>query len=256
MKSTMAWLILALAAGVSRADWVDRADDPAYNDGWQNADNGGGGGPGFGAWVFGGNAAGHAFIGSSAGNGGATTIDSSGESFRLADADDSGAFIDVFRFLTLDLQVGQTFSLDLDVNFRGGFKGLRVRDADDSTSLFRFEVGNPGTGDDYIVYDAASGSGSIGNAYSDNTLFNIALTQTSAGGGIWSVTRSGGIADLDTGTYNGTVSSIQLFSLFAGSTPQQDLYINNLNVVPEPSIAGLLLVGAGLAVLRRRMRGA
>ena len=230
----------------------DNAADSAYADGWQNGDNGG---AGFGAWVFGGNTISGttAKIASSTLNG-PGSIDVSGSSFQLLD---SGNYVDVFRFLTGgDLTVGQTFSLDMKVNFRGGFKGITVRGADDSTSLFKFETGNPGSGDDYIVYDATTGNGSIGNSYSNNTVFNIALTQTTVGGGSWAINRTGGITSLSSGTYTGAVSSIQLFSAFSSSTstPEQTIFYNNFAVVPEPSTIGLLLGGAGLLAFVRRRR--
>ena len=70
---------------------------------------------------------------------------------------------------------GQTLSLDIALNFRNGYKGFAAKDANDA-EIFTFNIG----GDDYAVSHAASGNGSIGNAYSDNTVFHIAVTQTKA----------------------------------------------------------------------------
>jgi hypothetical protein len=239
---------------------TDDASRSAYADGWDSLDDGSLN-DGLGGWVFGGSATTGttAVIASSASNGGATTIDTAGASFGLLD--NGNEFVDVFRFLDDgDLLPGQNLSMDLDVNFRGGFKGIRVRGADDTTSIFRFEIGNDGGGDDYIVYDAATGNGSVGDAYSDDTIFNIELAQTSETGGTWTVTRSGGVTDLDTGTYTGSVSSFQLYSTNAGSidTAEQAIYYNNIavtGVVPEPGAMALLGLG-GLAVCgcRRRER--
>jgi hypothetical protein len=228
----------------------DNAADAAYNDGWQDGDNGG---SGFGGWVFGADAAGRSGVQSSTVNGGLSSIDSGGRSFYLSDSDNSGSYIDVFRFLNTDLQVGETFALDMDVNWRSGYKGIRVRGTDDSSAIFRFEVGDPGGGDDYVVYDAATGNGSIGNAYSDDTQFRIELEQTSAGGGTWSIARSGGVSDFDSGTYSGSVSSFQLYSTGAGDSIYQAVYYNNLSVVPEPATLGLVgLAGAAMLALRRK----
>ena len=120
---------------------------------------------------------------------------------------------------------GQTLSLDIALNFRNGYKGFAAKDANDA-EIFTFNIG----GDDYAVSHAASGNGSIGNAYSDNTVFHIAVTQTKASGGIWSITRSGGISAKATGTYTGAVAN---FKLYAGQTVSgnaNDFYINNIAV--------------------------
>ena len=230
----------------------DNAANSAYSGGWTNTSNGG---TGFGGWTFGGNAVSGttAKIASSTLNG-PGSIDGSGSSFQLLD--NGAAYVDVFRYLVGDLAVGQTFSLDMKVNFRAGFKGINIRGADDTTSIFKFETGNPGTGDDYIVYNTTTGNGSIGNAYSNNTVFNIALTQTSAGGGSWAINRTGGVLSSSSGTYTGAVSSFQLFS--TGSTsissPENTIFYNNFAVVPEPTTIGLLLGGAGLLAFVRRRR--
>ena len=123
------------------------------------------------------------------------------------------------------LSPGQTLSLDIAVNFRNGYKGFAAKDAR-GTEIFTFNIG----GDDYAVSHAATGNGSIGNTYSDNTVFHIAVTQTTASGGIWLITRSGGISAKATGTYTGAVAN---FKLYAGQTVSgnaNDFYINNIAV--------------------------
>lgn len=209
-------LIVAIPAFAQVALDDDNAARAVYSDGITNFENGSttGAGSGFGGWVFGDNlTVGDDFTSVATNNGGSTSIDTAGQSFRLVDQSAEGAFIDVFRFLDDgELGVGQTFSIQLDVNFRSGSKGIRVRDTDDSSSLFRFEVGNLGSGDDYTILDAASGNGSIGTGYSDDSIFTISLSQTSPTGGSWTVERSGGIMDTDTGTFSGQVSSFQLYN--------------------------------------------
>lgn len=235
----------------------DNASRPVYDDGIQNFDNGSttGGGTGFGGWVFSGTTPGNFDIASGTSNGGAGTIDVSSESFRLWDTDASGDFVDVFRsFDGGDLGVGQTFSFQMDVNFRDGFKGVRLRDTDDSTSIFRFEVGNPGSGDDYFVYDAATNNGSIGNTYSDDTTFTLVFTQTALTNGEWFITREGGVNDFDSGTYSGRISSFQLFTTQAGNNVNNAILYNNFSIVPEPGTYALLLGCSVMAwfALRRR----
>ena len=134
---------------------------------------------------------------------------------------------------------GQTLSLDIALNFRNGYKGFAAKDANDA-EIFTFNIG----GDDYAVSHAASGNGSIGNAYSDNTVFHIAVTQTKASGGIWSITRSGGISAKATGTYTGAVAN---FKLYAGQTVSgnaNDFYLNNI-AVTDPTIANQIKFQAG-----------
>jgi hypothetical protein len=147
------------------------------------------------------------------------------------------------------LSVGQTLSLDIAVNFRNGYKGLAMRNSSD-VELFTFNIG----GDDYSVLNATTGNGSIGNAYSNNTVFHIAMTQTGAGGGTWSITRSGGVGDLDTGTYSGVISNFKLYVGQTGGGSESDFMVNNVSVVPEPGAAGLLLAGSGLLAFFQRRR--
>ena len=229
----------------------DNAANSAYSGGWTNSSNGG---TGFGGGTFGVNAISGttAKIASSTLNG-PGSIDVSGSSFQLLD---SVNLVDMFRYLQGDLSVGQTFSLDMKVNFRAGWKGINIRGAGD-VSLFQFEVGSNSGNDDYYVKNAVTGNGSINsNGYSNDTEFNIAVTQTSAGGGSWTINRTGGYTSTTTGTYSGTVSSFALYSGWAGgvSTPENTIFYNNFAVVPEPTTIGLLLGGAGLLAFVRRRR--
>lgn len=222
---------------------ADDASRAVYSDGISNLENGSttGGGTGFGGWVFGSNIqAGDFTIGSSASNGGSGGIDVDGDSFLLVDSDAGGEFADLFRFFDDgDLGVGQTFSFDMDVNFRGGFKGVNLRDTDDSTRIFNFEastdVDGQGT-DGYIVQDAATGNGSLfDNTYDSDTVFSLSFTQNTNGGGDWLITRSGGLSGNASGTYSGQISSFQLFTSGAGNAAENAVIFNNFAIVPEPS---------------------
>lgn len=235
----------------------DNASDSVYNDGWTTGDNGG---SGFGAWnlVFstaGGGGAG-AYIGDSTstvtGN-----INSGGESFGLygegnetlnPGLDEAAAY----RSFVGDLSVGQTFSIDLAVNFRNGFKGIDIRNSSD-TVIFNFNVG----GDDYTIGGGATPSGSIGNSYDANTVFNLSLTQTTGTGGTWSLVRSGGVSDTDSGTYSGVASNVKLYVGNTDVGGPNNLMFNNMAIIPEPGTVTLFGVGlVSLFVsLRRRRNG-
>lgn len=231
----------------------DNANDSAYNSGWFTGSDGGTPAT-FGPWALtnsGGNA-GH-FIGSSTSLGApGANIDVSGESFGMFGH--SGQFSEAVRGFNGSLSLGQTFSLDLAVNFRNGSKGIDLRDSSNAV-LFNFNVGNLGSGDDYTVQFASSGNGSIGNTYSANTQFNLAFTQTSLTGGSWTITRSGGVTDSDMGTYSGLASNFKLYnSNTANGAAENNLFANNLSVVPEPASMLVGLMTAGCLVLRRRRR--
>lgn len=254
-------VLLAMAGsvaltGVAGAAVVgtDNASAGAYADGWQNGDDGSITGDGaFGAWVE--NQSGNAgvFIGDSrnlAGGMSGADINSGGVSFGLFSFASDGSFVNFSRSFGSELSVGQTFSLDIAVNFRSGLKGFHLTDAAEN-KLFSFTIGNLGSGDDHTVENAATGNGSIGADYSSNTVFSLSMTQTSAGGGEWSITRSGGISDFDTGTYTGSAARFELFHFSGPGGGEQDMFINNLAIVPAPGSAGLAAVG-GLALARRR----
>lgn len=245
---------------------VDNASASAYAGGWSTSaptwslDGTVGQGDGFGGWNLTANPNAAVRIESVATLGGGTLLDTAGKSFRLSGGFYStdggttwnGAYANAVRYLDPEgLSAGQTFSFQMAVNFRNGAKGVNLYDIA-GTRVFNFNVAS----DDYVVNNALTGNGSIGNAYSSNTLLDFRFNQTSAAGGDWVITRSGGITDLDSGTYSG---SLRRFAFYAGGSTSNGnndaLFFNNLSVVPEPS-TGSLFLGSLLAVscLRRRLR--
>ena len=244
-------ILFAATTATAAAIDDDNAGRPVYADGWQNFDDGSTNPDGLGGWVLGGGATDPGTIGiaSSAGlGGGSGAIDSAGVAFKVHDP--TGGFVDLFRFFDpAGLDAGETFSLDMAVNYRGGYKGIDLRSDSGDATIFNFNIG----GDDYAVSQAASGNGSIGNAYSNDTVFHLEFSQTSLVGGTWSITRSGGVADYDTGTYTGRARSFKLYSGDQGSFGEDALYVNNLQIIPEPS-ALLLTMLAGVAACSRRRR--
>ncbi len=259
LQSCFSQPLKLIAAGVLAATFTaanastlatDNAANAAYTSGWANGSNGG---SGFGAWALTNDGASSgSFIGDSttlnAANTGAN-INTSGKSFGMFGH--TGQTSNAIRPFIGDLSVGQTFSIDIAVNFRNGNKGFDLRNSS-AAAIFTFSI----TGNDYVVSNATTGNGSIGSAFSTNTKFTISLAQTSAGAGTWTITRSGGVSDLDTGTYTGAGASIKLFeSQTTGSGAAEDnLFANNLSIVPEPSTVALLALSSlgMIQMLRRR----
>jgi len=254
MKSTFIPLAIALSASVTHAANVvvgsDNANSTAYTSppAWSNGTNGGTAGT-FGAWSHTGT--GSFFIESSTNlSSPGADINSNSKSFGIYAGSSANATA-TRNFSGNTLGVGQAFSLDLAVNFRNGSKGFTLRNAA-NTNLFNFNVENQGgAGDGYYVNNATTGNGTIGNTYSANTAFRLSFSQTSAGGGTWSITRSGGTSDLDTGTYTGIPENFFFYTQNADAGAANNLYFNNLTVVPEPSAALLGAIGS-LILFRRR----
>lgn len=227
--------IAALSAASVRAS-TEGSDTAGNYATWLNGSNLG---TGFGSWTFAtSDTSGH-FLGSSTNlSPSLPDINTGGQSFGMYAA--NPGFATATRpFDGGTLALGQSFSIDLAVNFRNGFKGIDLLDG--VTTIFNFNIG----GDDYSV-TAATGGGSIGNAYSDNTKFHLEFTQLTLGGGSWTITRTGGVADLDSGTYSGAASGFRLYIGNTDGGSANDLYANNPTISPVPEPSTIALVGVGL----------
>lgn len=245
-------LAYELADGNSSND-----SNPANNtNGWITGDNGAASGAAFQAWQLstpGNDGTAGFYIGDSRGLAGSNGADINvgNESFGMYGQGANKA-AEAVRLFSAALSVGQTFSIDLGVNHRNGFKGIDLRDGSSAT-IFNFNVSSLAGNDDYFVQFAATNNGSIGNSYSDNTAFRLSFTQTSLSGGTWSIVRSGGVTDSDTGTYLGVAAAFKLYVGNTGSGSQNDLVANNLSIVPEPASATIAVLG-GMVLLTRRRR--
>ena len=216
---------------------------------WTDGSNGG---TGFGAWnltnnnnngttLFSGYFLGDSTAGSGNING------TGGTSFAMY-ANPNGAFAVASRaFGGGALTLGQTFSIQLAVNFRNGGKGINLLSG--TTQVFNFNVG----GDDYNYKTGTSSTVSTGYAYSATSIFTISYNQTTATAGMFTISRAGDAPISQTFTASG-VTSFQLYNSNTGDGgAQNNLYFNNLSVVPEPSAIALVAVGlTGLVVARRR----
>jgi len=238
-------------SGIAHAATIgtDNASASAYGDGWTSGDNGVITGNGFGAWTITANQAGGysgAFTDTSTRVGG--NIDSSGKSFILYEDTDSSASVDAARSFSSALNAGQGFSIDLVSNYGDGNRGIDIKDGSNNTIL---NVNDNGT--NYNVNNAATGGGTAFGGYDGNTIVHFAITQTSAAGGSWSISRSGGTsAGPVSGTYTGLASGFNLYLNGVSFAADGNKFaFNNLAVVPEPATLGLLGLGA-IGLLRRR----
>lgn len=248
MKTKLTSIIFtsfALAA-FSHAATIGVNNASALSGGWNDGDNTNVLGTPFGNWslsaVDNGGFAGF-FAGSSIDVGGGN-IDSGGQSFGIYG--NAGGVANASMPLNSSLATGQTLSFDLAVNFRNGNKGVDVFAG--GLKAFNLNIGS----DDYIVSDAATGNGSLGDDYSADTVFTLSFNQISAAEGLWEITRSGGVTSTTSGTYTGAISSLGLYVVDTEGGDPNNLYANNFTVVPEPSSA--LLGGIGVLVLLRRSR--
>ncbi|MCX6934913.1 MAG: PEP-CTERM sorting domain-containing protein [Verrucomicrobia bacterium] len=240
---------------------TDNASASAYSSGWDTSfgnwalDGTTSTGGGFGGWGLSVNPNAALSVASVASLGGSSLLDTGGKSFRLSggwyDTGGgvwSGAYSGATRFLDpAGLDVGQSFSFQMAVNYRNGAKGVNLYDTT-GAQILNFNVG----GDDYKMNTV-----SIGASYSNDTVFSFLLAQTSAGGGTWSITRSGGVTDLDTGTYTGILRSANWYAGGTDNNSSDALFVNSLSIVPEPSALSLLIGGGALLLaLRNRKRTA
>lgn len=258
MKNVLYPILVTLSLGLASSAQAatlgtDNASASAYSGGWTDGSDGSITGPGaYGVWFLNADTADivHEIASVSSLSGNApSSLDTSGVSFRMEGT--NGQEATAYRFIDqAGLDTGQSFSIQLAVNFRNGFKGIDLRGSSDE-NIFNFNIGD----DDYVVNNATSGNGSIGNDYSDNTLFTIQFDQTTITGGNWSITRSGGVTDFDAGTYTGVARSIKLYVGSTGGTDADALFANSLATVPEPEESAALISGMLLLALfcfRRR----
>lgn len=226
---TAAIFILSAVAG-----WSDTPDDPAYQGApaWKSGENGGEGFLGWNLVSNGGSPTTCGFaIGDSRSLGSATTGINSpgGKAFALM-ARGNGTSAEAYRTLSAALQPGQSVSFDLAVNFRSGNKGVDLRTTGDERRVFNFNIGS----ENYVVQDAASGNGSVGDSYHADTILKVTFTQTSPDGGDWKIERRGGVASDSSGTYQGQAGGLKFYVMGTDDSPENDLWINNLVVSPAP----------------------
>jgi hypothetical protein len=256
-KLSLISLLLASASASIALNASDNASNYIAVPGWTDGSNGG---TGFLNWSLNNNngtggAAAGVFIGDSIA--GAGDINSLGNSFGMFANSDGGAFSTATRSFSTALTTGDQFSFQMALNFDNGNKGFSLRTA--GNSIFGFNVGSGGgVGSNNAIITPGTGAGydyGGGDALLDAVI--LVTAPTSLNYQISRTSSSGFQGVLFSGTVTGIVGAIDNFEFYVSGTdngdPQNNLYFNNLAVVPEPSAYGLFFgVLALLWVTRRR----
>lgn len=271
MKSGLPILLALSAVGFLSSASISTAATPGTDTAsnyttatWTNGSNGG---TGFLAWAFTNNSSSTNFAGnfigdSTANSSGIGNVNTGANAFGMF-ANPSGAFANSDRsFAGGALTVGQTFRLQLAVNFRNGGKGLNLYiggTPTTGTQIFNFNIGNPGSGDGYYYTVGTNAAVNTGLAYAADSVFTLSYTQQSATAGMFTIARTSAATPAANGAVNVAltttgVTSFRVYDSNATNSSSDNLYFNNLAVVPEPSTwAAMLLGGVGaLMVVRRR----
>jgi len=168
-------------------------------------------------------------------------------------SDNANATAEMFHFLNGALNVGQTLSLDFDNGWvDGGGVGLAIKDGSGANQFeLLYLVGGP----NYIINDSASsfdtGIGFTGDG------FNVAFTLNDLAGN-YTVKIGDDVFAGRTLANANPVEQVRVFNFQAGGdsgSANHNLYVNNLQIIPEPSTAMLFMVAglAGLAFFRRKV---
>ena len=253
-------LISAMSLVLSMVAHAQIATDNASNYGgtWANNDNHG---TGFLNWaITNNNNPPTAFAGSFVGDStaGAGNINTSGVSLALY-ANPAAAAINANRAFAVSLASGNIFTFQLALNFDNGSKG------------FDFFAGGDGTVLNFNVASGASVSSSKtlaagpGQTYDyggNSAVINVTLTMSSNTAFSYNISRTstqGNQGTLFSGNVTGLTQAPSGFGFYvsgtdAGGAAQNNLYVNSLSVVPEPSTFALLGLGLGAFALRRKMK--
>ncbi len=253
-------LCLLASVLVSTALWASPASDNAsnYGGGWTDGSNGG---SGFLNWSLNNNngtsgAAAGNFLGSS--TDGAGDINVSGNSFGLYANSDGGAYSTAVRSFATSLSNGDQFTFDVALNYDNGNKGFNLRTAGDS--VFNFNLGSGGS----VSSSTATLNAGPGTGYDwggNDAVLNFSFAMNSSTSFLYDISRTssaGFQGTLFSGEVTGVVGNIDNFEFYNAGTDdgsaQNNLYFNNLNVIPEPSAVLLFLSGLGMIVTIRRRR--
>ena len=217
-----------------------------YSGGWTDLSNNG---TGFNPWGF--TADTDDVVGIADSTVGAGDINTGTSSFQIASGNSGN--IDIFRSFGsgASLGAGYVFSFDISVNYRNGNKGFDLRSAE--AGVFNFNVGTDnyffgGTdlGAEGWVY-VSDGVYKLEFGFVTETIMNAKITRTSGE----DTTRSFEIPSV---ALSGPIDNFKFYvSGTDNAQAQNNLYFNNLEVIPEFSAYGLILgLLAFTTVARRR----
>jgi hypothetical protein len=231
---------LNLFAANARADLqiaFDSAADAAYDDGWQDGDNGGFGFSGWGELGISTNSSGH-FVFDSSANGFAPSgnINTAGRAWGMYA--NNGATSTALRGFDA-LLPGQTFSIAMDNGLinPGGVVGFSLIGVD-TAFTFSFAAGDS----NYMIDNSID----TGFGFTDDG-FTVALTLTSET--TYDLAINGDAVHSGTFSQITPVFAVRLFNSNAGPDPPRDIFFNALSitaaVVPEAGavVAWSLLAG-------------
>ncbi len=242
MKKLIAIILLAASVSANAQIASDVASNYAT---WTNGSNGG---TGFGAWSL--NAvSGSGSAGSFLGNPSSAGITGmAASSFGLfANPASSGATSTASRALTSALTVGQTLSIQWGVNFDSNGVGNKG-----------FNLYSGGVGGTQLININMGGTQAI--TINGNPMFNNYGTAAMTLGfeyvnattlRVFGTGRDGSEAYNTNFTIAAAPNAFQFYATELAAGDARQPYFNNLEVVPEPSTAGLAILGIAALVARR-----
>lgn len=234
--------VLVMATGFLSAQI---ASDQASNYGtWTDASNAG---SGFQAWEFASSDGGH-FLGSAVTQGlNNGPLDTSGQSFGMW----ATGFSTATRSLVSPLNVGEAFSFSIAYQFDNGNRGFNLNSG--ATQIFNFNINDAG----YTWTGGGSEAPTPWTGIRENgVLIHFDFTRTALGYDFNISSAQDANLDVASSIIDPTaVDRFQFYVSGAGGGPGGDYFFNNLQIIPEPGTALLLLGGVGVLAFLKRRRG-